>query len=205
MSKFDDQPNKTKSAAASPQLQPIQLDETIVAGRKQNIERSLKNMFESLPNVHFFDLEGEDDDLEENDFDLDEFEHKIQKILNVKKIDVSEKTLKKYLEFLKKNIKMPCNLTGQEEFVWEEEFVFGRGNKKEYEKLKKIRPSYSDVFKLLRFEDLISEEVGILVEVQRVSDGKNFTLPVADLEATEEDSPNRDLLDDYAIWFFNYD
>ncbi|CBN55614.1 MULTISPECIES: hypothetical protein [Kamptonema] len=205
MSKFDDRPNKTKSAAASPQLQPIQLDETIVAGRKQNIERSLKNIFESLPNVHFFDLEGEDDDLEENNFDLDEFEHKIQKILNVKNIDVSEKTLKKYLEFLKKNIKMPCNLTGQEEFVWEEEFVFGRGNKKEYEKLKKIRPSYSDVFKLLRFEDLISEEVGILVEVQRVSDGKNFTLPVADLEATEEDSPNRDLLDDYAIWFFNYD
>ncbi|WP_449419906.1 hypothetical protein [Phormidium nigroviride] len=205
MSKFDDQPNKTKSAAASPQLQPIQLDETIVAGRKQNIERSLKNIFESLPNVHFFDLEGEDDDLEENNFDLDEFEHKIQKILNVKNIDVSEKTLKKYLEFLKKNIKMPCNLTGQEEFVWEEEFVFGRGNKKEYEKLKKIRPSYSDVFKLLRFEDLISEEVGILVEVQRVSDGKKFTLPVADLEATEEDSPNRDLLDDYAIWFFNYD
>lgn len=205
MSKFDDQPNKTKSSAASPQLQPIQLDETIVAGRKQNIERSLKNIFESLPNVHFFDLEGEDDDLEENNFDLDEFEHKIQKILNVKNIDVSEKTLKKYLEFLKKNIKMPCNLTGQEEFVWEEEFVFGRGNKKEYEKLKKIRPSYSDVFKLLRFEDLISEEVGILVEVQRVSDGKKFTLPVADLEATEEDSPNRDLLDDYAIWFFNYD
>lgn len=205
MSKFDDKPNKTKSSAASPQLQPIQLDETIVAGRKQNIERSLKNMFESLPNFHFFDLEDEDEDLEENNFDLDEFEHKVQKILNVKNIDVSEKSLKKYLEFLKKNIKMPCNLTGQEEFVWEEEFVFGRGNKKEYEKLKKIRPSYSDVFKLLRFEDLISEEVGILVEVQRVSDGKNFTLPVADLEATEENSPNRDLFDDYAIWFFNYD
>ncbi|MDF0555458.1 hypothetical protein [Kamptonema sp. UHCC 0994] len=204
MSKFDDKPNKTKSSAASPELKPIQLDETIVAGSKQNIGRSLKNIFENLPNVHFLDLDDEDDDLEGTTFDLDEFESKIQKILGVKNIDVSDKTLKKYLQYLKQNIKMPCHLTGQEDFLWEEEFVFGLGNKKEYEKLKKTRPSYTDIFNLLRFEDVISEESGILVEVQRIADKKKFILPLADLEANDENSPNSQLLEDYAVWFINY-
>ena len=99
---------------------------------------------------------------------------------------------------------MPCHLTGQEDFLWEEEFVFGPGNKKEYEKLKKTRPSYTDIFNLLRFEDVISEESGILVEVQRIADQKKFTLPLADLEANDENSPNSQLLEDYAVWFINY-
>ncbi|HLO50710.1 MAG TPA: calcium-binding protein [Kamptonema sp.] len=208
MSKFDDKPNKSKSAAVGPELKPIQLDETIVAGRKQNtqknIEVNLKDLLEGLGNFHFFDLEDDEEDLEGTTFAPDEFETKIQKILGVKNIDVSDQTLKKYLHYLKQNIKMPCNLTGQEDFLWEEEFVFGYGNKKEYEKLKKTRPSYTDIFKLLRFEDLVSEESGILVEVQRISDKKKFTLPLSDLEATDESSPNSQLLEDYAVWFVNY-
>ena len=209
MSKFDDKPNKSKSTAVRPELKPIQLDETIVAGRKQNRQRNLKDIFEALAaNVHFIDVENEDDNeddnLEETTFDVDEFDRKIQKILGVKNIDVSDKTLKKYLQYLKQNIKMPCNLTGQEDFLWEEKFVFGPGNKKEYEKLKKTQPSYTDIFNLLRFEELISEESGILVEVQRITDKKKFTLPLADLEATDEGSPNSQLLEDYAVWYVNY-
>ncbi|MGA9539376.1 MAG: hypothetical protein WBR24_26015 [Desulfobacterales bacterium] len=39
-----------------------------------------------------------------------------------------------------KNIEFPCIVTGLEDFPWEEKYVFGHGNKKEYEKLKKDNP-----------------------------------------------------------------
>jgi hypothetical protein len=40
------------------------------------------------------------------------------------------------MDYLKRNIEFPCQLTGIEDFPWEEYYVFGPGSKKEYEKLK---------------------------------------------------------------------
>jgi hypothetical protein len=90
-----------------------------------------------------------------------------------------------------------------EDFPWEEHYVFGFGSKAEYERLKKTQPSYTDTFELLSLDE-IDEDYGILAHVKRVSDKKEFTLPLADLESTDEGTRNYQLLDDYSYWFVNY-
>jgi|SRR5215210_8228030 len=117
--------------------------------------------------------------------------------------DVTEASLETYRAYLRENLELPCQLTGIEDFSWEEYYVFGPGSQKEYESLKKTRPSYRDKFNLISFEDLIDEGAGILIEVRRVSDRRKFTIPLADLEATDKRSKNHQLLDDYSVWFVN--
>lgn len=108
------------------------------------------------------------------------------------------------LVYLQKNLEFPCYLTGIEDFSWEERYVFGGGNQKEYEKLKKTQPSYKDTFECIDFNRETDEGYGISVNVKRVSDKRKFTLPLADLESTDKQSNNYQLLDDYSVWFINY-
>ncbi len=91
-----------------------------------------------------------------------------------------------------------------EDFPWEERYVFGYGEKDEYEKLKKTNPSYTDTFKLVEFEELHPNEEQIFVTVERVSDKKQFSLPLDNLEASKRKSKNYQLLEDYASWWVNY-
>lgn len=95
-------------------------------------------------------------------------------------------------------------MTGIEDFSWEERYIFGPGSKAEYEKLKRTQPSYTDTFELLGFEEEVDEGYGILVKVKRVSDKKKFTMALADLEATNEQSANYQFLNDYSVWYVNY-
>jgi hypothetical protein len=137
-------------------------------------------------------------------FDLDEQERRIARILGEGGIPkVNNKTLKIYLAYLKKNLEFPCYLTGMEDFSWEERYIFGHGSKTEYEELKKTQPSYKDTFELLGFDDAVEED-GIFANVKRVSDKKEFTLPLFELKATDEKSNNYQLLDDFSLWFVNY-
>ena len=105
---------------------------------------------------------------------------------------------------MKENLELPCYVGGSEEFLWEEEYLYGPGKTKEYEKLKKTNPSYTDVFVLENFQPKFDETDGIMVDVKRVSDQREFTLSLAELEPSDEDSPNYILLEDYSIWFINY-
>jgi len=131
-------------------------------------------------------------------------ENRIIVILGTKKLDVTRKTLSTYLAYLKNHIEVPCQLTGIEDFEWEEAYVFGFGSKREYEELKKTQPSYTDKFNLIDFIDDIGDEYdGIFVNVQRLSDKKQFILPLADLKSTDKKSKNYQLLDDYSVWFVN--
>jgi hypothetical protein len=131
-------------------------------------------------------------------------EKRIIVILGTKKLDVTRKTLSTYLAYLKNHIEVPCQLTGIEDFEWEEAYVFGFGSKREYEELKKTQPSYTDKFNLIDFIDDIDDEYdGIFVNVQRLSDKKQFILPLADLKSTDKKSKNYQLLDDYSVWFVN--
>ncbi|MCB0045522.1 MAG: hypothetical protein H6642_11320 [Caldilineaceae bacterium] len=91
-----------------------------------------------------------------------------------------------------------------EDFPWEERYVFGYGSKTEYEKLKKTQPSYTDTFEFLGFDDEVDRGYGILVKVRRVADKRKFTVSLDDLEATDEQSTNCQLLDDFSVWFVNY-
>lgn len=135
--------------------------------------------------------------------ELDEQDKRIEKILGQFDIEVSEESSLKYMEYLKQNIKFPCQLNGIEDFPWEEYYVFGPGNNKEYEKLKNKQPSYTDIFNLISFKNDLDENNGISVEVERLSDKKKFMLPLADLKSTDTDSKNYQLLDDYSVWFVN--
>ncbi len=134
----------------------------------------------------------------------EEQEKRIARMLGTKKLDVTRKTLSTYLKYLKNHVEIPCQLTGIEDFEWEEPYVFGFRSKSEYEELKKTQPSYKDKFNLIRFIDEIDDYYdGIFVHVQRMSDKKKFILPLADLKSADRKSKNYQLLDDYSVWFVN--
>jgi hypothetical protein len=52
-------------------------------------------------------------------------------------------------------------------------------------------------------DDIDDEYDGIFVNVQRLSDKKQFVLPLADLKSTDKKSKNYQLLDDYSVRFVN--
>jgi hypothetical protein len=138
---------------------------------------------------------------------MDKFEKqekRIMAILGTEKLDVIKKTFSTYLRYLMNHVELPCQVTGIEDFEWEEPYVFGFGSKSEYEELKKTQPSYKDKFNLIRFVDEIDDYYdGIFVHAQRLSDKKKFILPLADLKSADRKSKNYQLLDDYSVWFVN--
>jgi len=115
---------------------------------------------------------------------------RIEQILVEDNLGVSDESLKMYRSYLQENIVIPCELTGIEDFRWEEFYVLGPGDRKEYEELKKTRPSYQDVYKLISFDDQIEDMEGLMVKVKRISDRKQFVLPLADMKTTDKKSPN---------------
>jgi len=135
-------------------------------------------------------------------------EQRVRQILGAEEGElpgVSEETLLRYREFLKQHLDLSELVTGREFFKWEEYFIIGPGSKAEYEELKKQQPSYKDHSKIVKiYEDRFHDFRGVLVRVQRISDRKRFDLPLADLEALDQASKNKELLDDYAFWFVNY-
>jgi len=109
-----------------------------------------------------------------------------------------------FLDHLRRNVELPCILTGSEDFEWEEYYVIGPGSKKEHERLRKTQASNLDTFELIGFDDEVNEDQGILVHVRRVSDKKRFWLPLDYLKTKVKRSKNYRLLNDYAVWFANY-
>jgi hypothetical protein len=218
MSKLYQNKNKKKLQPPGDDLRPIQIDETITSGllnkRRNRLNPSdprmmLKSLIEQMEslgliNKNFFDDDDDDDDDDDETFDIEELEEKVKKILGNSRIKVNQKTLNKYFKYLKENLELPCYLGGSEEFLWEEEYLYGPGKIKEYEELKKTNPSYTDVFVLENFQPKFDETDGIMVDVKRVSDNQQFTIPLAELEVSDEDSPNHSLIEDYLAWFITY-
>ena len=136
---------------------------------------------------------------------MDDQDERIASIFDMDEIpEVSDETLRTYLQYIKDNIDTACEITGIEDFEWEEYYIIGPGSKKEHEKLRKTRPSYMDRYKIIAFENEPDEDYGILVNLRRISDGKKFTLPLADLKATDKKNPSYQILDDYSVWFVNW-
>ncbi len=202
--KFDDGPNQSKSLASEAELPPIQLDETIVAGRKQKPLNSLQRLLMGIPEFNLIKhamVTGMDGITL---LDLQQFEQRIDQILNSQSIEVGIKNLLTYLAYLKKKMELPCNVTGRELFIWEEDLGSDSGNKKEYKKTTKTKSSYTDIFEIKQFKDSVYQKNGILVEVKRVSDNRDFVLPLVNLKTSDENSPNKVFLDDYSLWFTNH-
>jgi hypothetical protein len=133
----------------------------------------------------------------------DERDRRIAKILGADNLAVTLKSLTLYRDYLRKNLDTPCTMTGVEGFPWKETPV-SDDDKTEYEAAKEKQPSYTDIYELKRFEDLIDEVHGILVKVKRVTDNRRFILDLASLKGADEKSKNYELLDDYSVWFVNY-
>lgn len=132
-------------------------------------------------------------------------ERRIENILGKDLLKVSDESLEVFLNYLKKFIVKPCLLTGRDDFRWEEYYVIGPGDEKEYEELKKTRPSYTDTFEFLEFDDdYCNIEEGLFIWAKRVSDGKKFPFPLDELEAVDDRSKNYILFEDYGSWFANY-
>ena len=136
---------------------------------------------------------------------MDNQDKRIASIFDMDEVpEVSDKTLRTYRQYIKDNIDTVCELTGIEDFKWEEYYLIGPGSKKEHEKLRKTRPSYMDRYKIIAFEDELDEDYGIFIKLRRISDGKKFTLPLADLKVADKKNPGYKLLDDYSVWFVNW-
>ena len=113
-----------------------------------------------------------------------------------------------FFEYLQNSLEFPCEVTGLEDFDWEEFYVLGPGDLDEYEQLKKTQPSYTERYDLLALERegfsqwmLFDEDLA--AHVSRQSDGQEFILGLAELEVVDKKSRNYQLLDDYVVFFVN--
>ena len=120
-----------------------------------------------------------------------------------------DESVKIFYEHLRRSLTLPCEVTGSEDFRWEEFYVIGPGKPGEYKRLRKTQPSYQDVYELLSFhlgpvsEWMLFAGEDIAAAMRRKSDKKKFTLGLAELEAVDEQSPNYQLLHDYSVFFVN--
>lgn len=207
MPKSNQRQNKKKSQPDTRELKPIKIDETIVSGKtsKMNGGENLSitvPLDDFLQQIDSFQIVEDDDEVEEIHEEV--FEEKLEEVLGTTTFKVNQTNLKKYLKYLKQNLAIPCLVTGVEEFEWEEYYTVGPGSQKEYQKLKKTQPSYTDEFNILKLDNKLDVRDGILAVLERTTDNLKFTLPLAELEGVVEDSVDAKLLQYYGIWFFTY-
>ena len=210
MPKSNQPDKKSRSQPDLPRL--IELDEAIFGPRisermsPESMDRQLEDFIEKLKEFNIIASEDEwdEENYEYEDFDPEEFEPKLIAIFDDTNFELTLRNHKKYLSYLNKALQRPCILTGNQEFSWEEYYIFGGGTQKQHEKQRKTKASYMDKFKLISLSQDISEDEGIMVEVERVSDRKKFTLPLWQLEEAEPTTKNYQLIDDYVTWFENY-
>lgn len=133
-------------------------------------------------------------------------EKRIELLFNNKFDDLSRRpaTLAFYRSYLEANLNFPVRIIGIEDFSWEEYYLLGPGDKREYELLKKTKPSYTDIFSMSKIDSYYDEDYGLFAKVTRLSDKKRFQLPLMDMKAVEKKSTDYQLIEDYSVWFINY-
>ena len=110
-----------------------------------------------------------------------------------------------FLAHLQRMLAFPCDVKLDFTLSWELPYEDGQWDQGKYAKLKEVGPSIKDEFELLSIEKnqeskwmSFPEDLSALV--RRKSDGREFVLGVSDLKASDGESPNFQLLDDYAMW-----
>ncbi len=140
--------------------------------------------------------------------EFDEQEKRWEVILGDAAEGTQEEALEMFFKHLKANLQLPCEVTGTDDFRWEEPYVIGNWSQVEYKRLKKTQPSYTDKYELLGIEhgwrsEWMMYAEDIVAHVRRNGDGKEFELGLAELEVTSKQSLNFQLIDDYAVWLCN--
>ena len=92
--------------------------------------------------------------------------------------DANTETMTAYLRHLRTHLEHPCYLMQ----THEENARF-------------------EALLLLDFVGEVDPERGILARICRSSDGREYTLPLAELECCEDHSPNSELVEDFSRWF----
>jgi hypothetical protein len=141
---------------------------------------------------------------------IDDQDKRIKTIIGANEGDESfEEARNRFFQYLCQNLQLPCDVTGIEDFNWEEPYVFGVWDQDEYKELKKDQPSYEDTFQLLAIhKDIYSEWIlfrgdDLTAEVRRKSDNKEFYLGLSELKAIKKGTKNAQLLDDFSVWLVN--
>ena len=115
------------------------------------------------------------------DFEPDEQDLRIEKILGRCDSPVSSATLKKYLKFLKDCLELPVAVEGMDDLQ-------------------------NETFKLLKIDyDVEDENYGLMGSVIPLEGNSRSTdlVPLCDLEVINDKSANHQLLNDYSVWFVN--
>jgi len=115
----------------------------------------------------------------------------------------------RWYDYLNMSLSLPCEVTGVEDFQWEEFYVLGPGSADEYKRLRQDRPSYRDMFELTTISaDSQSEWCMVprelMAHVTRKADRKRFVLGLSELKTMEKGSKNQQLLHDYRVFVVNY-
>ena len=141
---------------------------------------------------------------------IDDHEKRIETIIEANEdVESFEEARNRFFQYLCQNLQLPCDVTGSDDFDWEEPYVYGGWDQDEYKELKKDQPSYKDTFQLLAIhKDIYSvwmlfQGDDLTAEVRRKSDNKKFYLGLAELEAIKKGTKNARLLDDYSVWLVN--
>lgn len=92
--------------------------------------------------------------------------------------EANAETMTVYLRHLRANLEHPCYLMQTHEETLRAEPLL-----------------------LLDLAGDVDPEQGILARVCRSSDGREFTMPLSELECCEDSSPNSDLVEDFSRWF----
>jgi hypothetical protein len=75
---------------------------------------------------------------------LDEQEERWEAILGDSPEEVQEEALEMFFKHLMANLQLPREVTGTEDFRWEEPHVISGWSQEEYKRLKKTQPAYTD-------------------------------------------------------------
>lgn len=116
----------------------------------------------------------------------------------------NEETLTCYYDFLKPQLKGGFKLMGREDigyFGYEEPFYWGRDTKRPAQLSE--RASLEDKLEWIRLVDW-NLEYGLMAEVRRIKDRKQFVIPLVDLEVCRQRIKEYQLIEDYSCWFVNY-